>query len=796
MAGPLVPQNASPAFSQQGSVDWVELSSRSVHFSVAVLARLSKAGVDPFTLQVGKAICFNLGLEPKGQEKISDAILKLKKYSSYGDLIWFGFGVKHIVTDLAETEEGLTLVALCAALTSTYDSLFAARVLRELCILCKAPQSFTPALRQWKALVELCAGILTSSHFELVLGGFRRLISSSYITTLNTAPLALAKAVLVLGEISKKKAINATFRGDLNCAWLAAFAEWVLSLDVAVSTPSGAIIYRSQSDQYQLPQISIITSQRPLAGDENLLLHSKASIIPSWDHLLYQDDTSPSTGNMRWRCDWTNVLHQTFGGAVEVLLNGKTGCQFRNYLYCVSLRANTDLRTITYITERDDLLDWSYLNPVNPLIWAQENSKGHQFLEFASRRLPELRECLQGDFEDINQENIEKAGADAYLAIEQVCTCSRHSSTSYGNTRVCLNTLAEVVLIFLWITIVTMIDDGIYPSITGLSDLYEWQYETFDLLGNMYARLTPKSYPLRQIDLVFHVLSGISPARSQGLRPPAYVLRPALLPGSPYLALVGAGICVYHYALETPNLAPGHFTKLRCVRGHIAYSGAPFREIRSLIGPNPELRPLGIEEIFKNLSIETVVQENENESQLEMAYQLRYTDLNGAHNCRWLNLSNLFQELYTLTKIIRCTGCSNRFYDHPIFYPPFNPLTWKEAQKTINEEDYNSDTWMVTFKPFTSESYEWELDIAMENYFYLYLSLGIGLPNQTALCIFPATKCLTCIVGFGCLANGPRNILKRIRIITMDKSVKEFKNWGHYMYKSRRAGHRGGAESH
>lgn len=102
-----------------------------MQISVAVLARLSKAGVDPFTLQVGKAACFNIALGPPGQERISDEIFKLKKYSSYGELIWFGFGVKQIVTDLAETEEGMTLVGLCTALTTTYDSLFTARVLRN-----------------------------------------------------------------------------------------------------------------------------------------------------------------------------------------------------------------------------------------------------------------------------------------------------------------------------------------------------------------------------------------------------------------------------------------------------------------------------------------------------------------------------------------------------------------------------------------------------------------------------------------------------------------------------------------
>ena len=175
MSGALVP--ASSNFQQQGSVDWVELSGRTVHFSVAVLARLSKAGIDPFTLQVGRAICTNFSLDPVAQQRISEAIQALRKYGSDGDIIWFGFGVKHVVTDLAETEQGLTLVALCAALSSTYDLLCGARVLRELCGLCEAPQATPPAIRQWKILVDLCSGILNSGHFALLLEGFRRLVS-------------------------------------------------------------------------------------------------------------------------------------------------------------------------------------------------------------------------------------------------------------------------------------------------------------------------------------------------------------------------------------------------------------------------------------------------------------------------------------------------------------------------------------------------------------------------------------------------------------------------------------------
>lgn len=41
-------------FTQQGSLDWVALGRMQYSTSVAVLARLSKAGIDPLTLAVGQ----------------------------------------------------------------------------------------------------------------------------------------------------------------------------------------------------------------------------------------------------------------------------------------------------------------------------------------------------------------------------------------------------------------------------------------------------------------------------------------------------------------------------------------------------------------------------------------------------------------------------------------------------------------------------------------------------------------------------------------------------------------------
>lgn len=118
-------------------------------------------------------------------------------------------------------------------------------MLRKLRGLCKAPQSFSPAIRQWKILVGLCAGILTSSHFVLVLDGFHRVvIGGRNVSGLepNRCPTtcsALAETILTIAQVTNKGLASATFTGGLDCTGLAAVAEWGFSLDVSIYNSAG-----------------------------------------------------------------------------------------------------------------------------------------------------------------------------------------------------------------------------------------------------------------------------------------------------------------------------------------------------------------------------------------------------------------------------------------------------------------------------------------------------------------------------------------------------------------------------
>jgi len=105
MAGQIVPTTSQPsAFQQQGSTSWDNLASSTVQFSVGVLSRMSRAGLEALTVTVGPALCSIFILEPKVQRHLGEILRKLKAFNSFGKVIWFGFGLKHIIADVTQTE--------------------------------------------------------------------------------------------------------------------------------------------------------------------------------------------------------------------------------------------------------------------------------------------------------------------------------------------------------------------------------------------------------------------------------------------------------------------------------------------------------------------------------------------------------------------------------------------------------------------------------------------------------------------------------------------------------------------
>lgn len=750
-------------FAQQGSMDWVALSNASAHFSIGVLARLSKAGIDPFTLQMSRAICTDFTLTASVQQSLTDAIHKLKKYGSYGNVVWFGFGVKHIVTDLAETEEGLACVSLCAALSTIYDNMYSAQVLRDLCRLLKAPELFTPALQQWRTLVTLSSGILMSHRFSLHLNTFRTLISRQFHYPIlscqkATASSNLARAILTMAHISKGKLVNATFTGGLDCAWLAAFAEVVLSLHIEIlgSGDMDVRLYRSQSDRVTMPQVRflICDTTTPEQPSKDLSL-SKTCLIES-GRTLINFMTSDSRA-LRWRAPWASILRESFHGAVDRLLDGITGMKFMTVLYCLSnlpdLKRSYDKPGCAFPQA------WCNLRYAAFPTRCEDDRIGNQkfpqkFLQLAVQKLPELASCIQGEFSSsLLPHTPDAMKHEVMLALRHIgdaCACK-----GLGREKGCLITLSYTILVYLWILLSSTIEENVHPSVPGLIFLYGCQSLSCHApnLGSPFINDNSKSKP-EGLDLVLKVFSGISTGDSN-------------LPAS-FCAASSDGICVYQNVIENPEDSPTSIVNYRVARGYISYAGTLFTGIqhrKNLNELDPSFDSLSIVRGFSsNMTVEAAVEETDNERILKMGFRVTYFDKTTRHTrCLWLDFSSFnldrSEREQSLTK---CNGNCRDLEGFELKWLTvrgeaklqetvrFDPGCFDPAQEVLHRIRGSFETWMLMVLE-DGNGRMIQLYV-IDHYLLLYLiisNIRRILSGTKFFLLRPFHPCLSCLVRIG-----------------------------------------------
>lgn len=119
------PGQSSSSFAQQGSVDWVAVSQTTFSASVAILSRLSRAGLQPLTVAIAQALSINIPIGIHGEKQLNSAVTGLKAFGSFGDVIFFGFGVQHVLRGLVQTSQGASSVALVASLTEGHSTVYA-----------------------------------------------------------------------------------------------------------------------------------------------------------------------------------------------------------------------------------------------------------------------------------------------------------------------------------------------------------------------------------------------------------------------------------------------------------------------------------------------------------------------------------------------------------------------------------------------------------------------------------------------------------------------------------------------
>jgi ankyrin repeat protein len=615
MSGPLI-TIGSEGFQQSGQIDWVSLSRSSFSFGLDVLVRLSKAELDVATIAISLVIFNRFALNPESQKRIHDALSKLKSFSSYGKLVWFGFGIKSVLKDLASFESGMACIALCACLSTSYDSFFAAGVLRELCKLNGAPQDHLPSIHQWKALVDICAGSIYHSKFPVLLEGMLRCVLPVAETSLRkpTSKEALAEAIQALADISTGKLENITVSGGVDCIWLAAISEWLLSLHVEICHSSGTTVYKSPSNaDCRYRSVTVIF----VSDSEKAPYLSKCYNVPKGTKLW--TSSSPEQHLFAGgRSEWNSILADAFGMYFNILIEKDMQREFAFFLFHNSQLAQAYHRygskpnniTHNYVKSR------SFLRRVH---FPHSASQGQTLLSLAKQNLPELA-AIQNILEQAEIESrFDTNLADSIRNIKSRCACqwcrSRIISPGYDNQPFCLLLVAETIFLLLVILSVIEADPSLKPSSNGLRLLYKkLQLRNHLKENNQKEQETWTNIPLADsatngldiLTVVLIIFSGLDSLEIGANNEASSISR--------------NGICAYFKALEDLNLSPDEALTVKAVPGQIQFEGMKYGKICDIVD-DTRIAQEGLEPCptFKLL-----VQEISEPDVIAAAYQLSY----------------------------------------------------------------------------------------------------------------------------------------------------------------------------
>jgi len=606
---------------------------------------MSRAGVDAYTVQVGKALCWNLELSAKVQDNLVEEIKNLKCAKVCDNLLWFGFGIKQIVADLADTEQGLALMALCSALTTNYDVFYAAQILRQLCLQAKAPQNFIPSLQQWKALVRLCSGILMDSPFQLLLNGLQRLVRGSkpIIGQEAMEPASIAKGLSNLVLLSKGSIIRLSFSGGEDCCWLAAFAKWVLSLDVAIYDAIGSLVYLSQDQRSEAPQVIF---NLDVKASNTILLAQKTSLVPRGQSLIKLEARDGSASNLSSLSTWATILHDTFGSAVDMLLGDPCGLDFAVF-FC-------DMPALDWLIEIGfksvpKIQDRAAENEPRP---PPDSGCMESLMHSARKLLPELsllqpQACWQKRKRD--------RALDESLTNITVRCCTDNNQVSERqrpfardcHADPCLVGLAHTICAYLRVLLILNIGDHVVPSIRGLRRLYESR--RFKSLNQHY--LIPQRL-YNSVQEVYEVLTG--DFTHSGSPEPS--------------ALVRNGLCIFSCFLVDP-MGPLHETRrFSAVRGYISYEDGWYESLVDMDTGQYNRRDdqdkwSHVVTKSRAITAQPVVQETDNERSLGLAYKTRFSQLHVEKQPYWLRLDDLASRLRKVD-IQRLRPCPGRHGTH------------------------------------------------------------------------------------------------------------------------------------
>ena len=305
-------------FQQQGEVDWVAMSNSVLSNSLLIAQRLAAAGISQLTHHAGLALCSKFQLGYMGHIRVSDALSNLRPYYGFEKTLWFGFGHKSFLTLLIEQDAGFNCAALCASLVEAFGSDKAAHLLQALWRINGLSRSLEPSRSQFRALVNVCAGLLVATPFPEVL----RRMAGPYINTryhpsfsINSMSKDLAKAIDGIFRISRGDLRAIRIYGSRDLAFLGAIAHWLFDLSVWIELPDGTTTF---TNCLRPEQAHVCLHYADMEESDALIQITATTFTLRTVEDLITDELNIDSN---FRIKWDSCLHQLLDGDLQDILD-------------------------------------------------------------------------------------------------------------------------------------------------------------------------------------------------------------------------------------------------------------------------------------------------------------------------------------------------------------------------------------------------------------------------------------------------------------------------------------------
>jgi hypothetical protein len=560
-------------FQQQGTVDWTSLTKNTVSASIDVLSRISAAGIDPYTIVVSRAVGGRLVWSSLGRKRFDQAVQSCQAKAAYLQVLWFGFGVKHIVNILTSTEQGATCAALCACLAECYSVSYASEIMIEMTKASGLPFDAAPSLQQWRALVDSCAGLLANSTFGIRAEHFMRLDGETRVanhasgcswfrqTRGVAAREAIAEALIGLASLSRRVLQQMTISGQADAGFIAAIADWLLDIDIEIRRGSDGSILFTNCATGTDPQLLVLYEKGE--GTGALQCIGKTYRLFDASEIIKTEDGPKSTLVLSGRVPWAQAFEVAFGEDFRKLI--KMGQSFGRAIGCAG-------RIFEGLVRAEDSVPSTWLERCCNYF---QDSHGKAYVGFTCAKFPELAHLQDIMMVGASTPSFETARADFEAQLSSLalgCGCQR--CISGGDTSTELNEYCIVIIaqtIIKLISALSGILTELNPSRAGLELLYDLQLALIHKQPRAdpsFARLIIESDPACAQD------------------PPLLEIAETIFGGKRYTgkssgqgmnsAISENGICYYLDVLREPTTGAANIGRVHVIPGRIEYFGRPY----------------------------------------------------------------------------------------------------------------------------------------------------------------------------------------------------------------------------